>query len=123
MPKILIDLDTKETDKLKALATQHGHKVKPFIEYLLKLQTGSLQIPTARPVKIPPQGHTAEVPKGIKVEAPQEVKSWKPNRNEGAYKVKVSDRIYSDGESFRMNLFGSVHYFQTLAEAEVERDK
>jgi hypothetical protein len=153
MPKILIDLNTEDTDKLKALATQHGHKLKPFIEYLLKLQTGTLAAPTAKPVQIPkqeprqeprkeepeqitPRRKTAienarkpeqeptqepqqETTQGTGTEAPQ----WKPNKIDGAYKEKAADRIYTDGISYRLNLFGSVYYFQTLAEAEAKRDK
>jgi len=58
-----------------------------------------------------------------RTEATQEAKPWKPNRNDGDYKTKASDRIYTDGTSYRMNLFGSIYYFQTLAEAEAKRDK
>lgn len=59
----------------------------------------------------------------LRTEAMQEAKPWKPNRNDGDYKTKVSDRIYTDGTSYRINLFGSIHYFQTLAQAEEKRDK
>lgn len=166
MPKILIDLNTEDADKLKALATQHGHKLKPFIEYLLKLQTGTLAAPTAKPVQIPKQETRTETPREVPAQYPRqeprreepeqitprrktaienarkpeqklqqetrtettqgteaEVQQWKPNKIDGTYKEKAADRIYTDGISYRLNLFGSVYYFQTLAEAEAKRDK
>jgi hypothetical protein len=161
MPKILIDLTTHDAALLKTLAEQHGQKLKPFIEYLLKMQVGSVPVPSVRPVQIPKQETPKEKPEQeqrketrketqaeepeqitprrktaienarkpeqetqqeTRTETTQEVNAWKPNKIDGAYKEKAADRIYTDGTSYRLNLFGSVYYFQTLAQAEAKRD-
>jgi hypothetical protein len=169
MPKILIDLTTHDAALLKTLAEQHGQKLKPFIEYLLKMQVGSVPVPSVRPVQIPKQETPKEKPeqeqrketrKETQAEEPEQIAprrktaienarkpeqeptqepqqetrtettqgtgtetpQWKPNKIDGAYKEKAADRIYTDGMSYRLNLFGSVYYFQTLPEAEAKRD-
>ena len=54
MSKMLIDLSTEDAAKLKDYAAQHGHKVKPFVEYLVRMQIGSVPPPQVQPVKMQP---------------------------------------------------------------------
>lgn len=42
---------------MNALAIAHGNKFKPFAEYLLRLQLGTVPPPTVQPVVIPEQEH------------------------------------------------------------------
>jgi len=52
MKRIQIDLDAEDVSDLKALAASRGHLLKPFIEYLLRVQIGAL--PEVQPVKDQP---------------------------------------------------------------------
>lgn len=48
MARIQIDLDKSTHSALTELAARHGHKLKPFIEYLLRMQVGELPEPFAK---------------------------------------------------------------------------
>jgi len=50
--RIQIDLNAEDVSDLKALAASRGHLLKPFIEYLIKVQIGALQ--EVQPVKAQP---------------------------------------------------------------------
>lgn len=56
MKKFLIDLTEQEAQQLTELARQHGNRLKPFAEYLLRLQLGAVNPPTVAPVALPPEG-------------------------------------------------------------------
>lgn len=60
MARIQIDLSEDTQAKVLAMATEHGHKLKPFIEYLLQLQVGELPPATAKPVRIQPDAAPIE---------------------------------------------------------------
>lgn len=128
MPKMLIDLSTEDAAKLRDLAAEHGHKLKPFVEYLLRMQIGSVPPPKVQPVKMQPAQATAQDKptqaqperSPAKVEAlrdllkpsaqvqPEKVtqtrtpKPWTPNRNTAAYTEEVDpgSGIFTDGKSF-----------------------
>ena len=128
MPKMLIDLSTEDATKLRDLAAEHGHKLKPFVEYLLRMQIGSVPPPKVQPVRMQPAQTTAQDKPAqtqperspAKVEAlrdllkpsaqvqPEKVtqtrmpKPWAPNRNPAAYTEEVDpgSGIFTDGKSF-----------------------
>ena len=50
MSKMLIEFSENESHLLKELATSHGQAVKPFVEYLVKMQIGTVPRPTVEPV-------------------------------------------------------------------------
>lgn len=145
MPKMLIDLSTEDATKLRDLAAEHGHKVKPFVEYLVRMQIGSVPPPKVQPVKMQPTQDTAQAQperSPAKVEALRDLlkpsaqvqpekatqtrtpKPWTPNRNTAAYTEEVDpgSGIFTDGKSFAVQ-YGpvgrrGVKYFEDLAEAE-----
>lgn len=49
---MLIELNDEEAAQLKELAAEHGHRVKPFVEYLLRMQLGIVPPPKVQPVKV-----------------------------------------------------------------------
>lgn len=51
--KFILELTEEEAQQLATLAEQHGNKFKPFAEYLLRLQLGTVKPPTVQPVQIP----------------------------------------------------------------------
>ena len=61
MARIQIDLSEDTQAKVLAMATAHGHKLKPFIEYLLQLQVGELPSAYAKPVRIQPDAAPIEL--------------------------------------------------------------
>ena len=81
MSKMLIEFNEDESHLLKVMAANHGQAVKPFVEYLVKMQIGVLPAPTAKPLHIPAQGVTLKEPakeaqrKDTKAVAPAEVKA------------------------------------------------
>lgn len=60
MPKMLIELSNEDAAKLRDLAEQNGSKVKPFVEFLVRVQIGSLPPPTLQPVHFNPVQDTVE---------------------------------------------------------------
>ena len=65
LKRIQIDLDAEDVSKLKALAASRGHLLKPFIEYLLKVQIGVMHEVTPvkaqpLPLREPPAEDTAQ---------------------------------------------------------------
>jgi hypothetical protein len=84
MPKMLIDLSTDDAAKLRNLAAEHGHKVKPFVEYLVRMQVGSVPPPSARPVNLAedtPKEKPERIPtKEARTEAP--AKDTQPEHTE-----------------------------------------
>lgn len=52
MHRMLIELNDEEAAQLKELATEHGQRVKPFVEYLLRMQLGIIPPPSVKPVKV-----------------------------------------------------------------------
>ena len=49
MPRIQIDLSEENAAKLRDLATIHGHRLKPFIEYLIRMQLQAADERATRP--------------------------------------------------------------------------
>lgn len=146
MPKMLIDLSTEDVAKLRDLAAQHGHKVKPFVEYLVRMQIGSVPPPKVQPVKMQPaQAKPAQAQPERSPEQVQPTKSRSQVKPEQAQPVKeqpaqgatitaprkrdlakftekVSTQIFTDGEEFMLNRFGKRTFHKTAQEAEAARD-
>lgn len=53
--RLLIDLDIFTEKKLQDLAKHHNQKLKPFIEYLCRLQVGMQKPPTVKPLDLSPE--------------------------------------------------------------------
>ena len=128
MPKMLIDLSTEDVNLLRDLATMHGHKVKPFVEYLVRMQIGAVPPPSVQPVKLQPERSeqieripekvqpvedTHEEVQPVKVnpltaarpaEQPHKrtPKPWEPNKNLAAYteETEAGSGIFTDGKSY-----------------------
>lgn len=99
--KFLLELTTQEAEQLNALAIAHGNKSKPFAEYLLRLQLGTVQPPTVRPVVIPSQEHENGKPPKVEslevlpVQKPVKVNTLKEQPQEDAPQedaVKAADK-------------------------------
>jgi len=144
MPRMLIDLTETEAQALKVLATEHGHKVKPFVEYLVRMQIGTLPAPTVAPLALIPTQDTEqetyeEEPQQEHREretrtehheeprtgrAPRAAKQWTPNKNLAAYteETEPGSGIFTDGKSFAVQVGPvgrqSAHFFQFEHEAE-----
>ena len=105
--KILIEITEQEAEQLGELAREHGNKVKPFIEYLIRLQLGAVSPPTVQPVKIPVQdlpaeNTTAHIRKGEVIEAHKEGMFLQYKRHPKG--------ITSNGECFRIAVNGEFIY-------------
>jgi len=128
MKRIQIDLSTETIEALAKMAEQHGHKVKPFVEYLVRMQIGAVPEPSVRPVNFaedaprtvaPAQeNHEEETPQPAPrksaaqythllqpsaEEAPKrQPKPWTPNRNALAYteETDTGSGIFTDGKNF-----------------------
>jgi hypothetical protein len=135
MPRMLIDLTEKEAQELKELATLHGHKVKPFVEYIVRMQIGTLPAPTVAPLALSPaqdteqETHEEEPQQEQREEpragrAPRMIKPWIPNKNLAAYteETEPGSGIFTDGKSFAVQVGPvgrqSAHFFQFIHEAE-----
>jgi hypothetical protein len=144
MPKMLIDFSQEDADKLKDYAAQHGHKVKPFVEYLVRMQIGSVPPPQVQPVKMQPaqaapaqataksapaQAQPERKPEQVKpVEsrsqvAPEQAQpSAAPKKRDlSKFNEKVSAQVFTDGQEFMLNRFGKRTFYSTAEEAETAR--
>jgi len=65
MRRIQIDLSEDTAETLTRIAHDHGHKLKPFLEYLLNLQAEQLPEPYAAPAQIPHAQPTTTPPARI----------------------------------------------------------
>ena len=68
MKSFRLELSEEEAEQLNALAIDHGNKFKPFAEYLLRLQIGTVKPPTVQPLEILIQSKPTK-------EQPQETKT------------------------------------------------
>ena len=69
MRRIQIDLNEDTVEALTRIAHDHGHKLKPFLEYLLNLQAEQLPEPYAAPAQIPHTQPTTTPPARITPQA------------------------------------------------------
>lgn len=141
MKRIQIDLSNETADKLERMGKDHGHRLKPFLEYLLNIQSGECPEPyvkalidddpeedeTPNAVRFedePVQSPVISRPAEAKSPSRSAVKTWMPNKNLAAYteETDIGSGIYSDGKSFAVQS-GPVgrqkaHFFQYIHEAE-----
>ena len=54
MKRVLIDLPEHVHKAMTEQASQHGRKLKPFLEYVLCVQAGHVPPPQVKPVKMQP---------------------------------------------------------------------
>jgi len=151
MARIQIDLSEDTQAKVLAMATAHGHKLKPFIEYLLQLQVGELPPATAKPVRIQPDAAPIEripdripeqgqhIPDTIQrdpiPEQPAKVDALKAarpveaipeagtvSRNASEYTKRTDyPNISTNGTHFLMSLLGVRSFHATIEEAKAAR--
>lgn len=147
MPKMLIDLSSADAEALKDYAAKYGHKVKPFVEYLIRVQLGILPEPSLKvaqlkprkeepakePVKATPERSHAEEPKkSALVKAREELQAIEPlqegttegprKRDLAKFTERVSSQIFTDGVEFMLNKFGRRTFHKSQDEAERTRD-
>lgn len=114
--KILIELTEDEATLLEGLARKHGNRTKPFIEYLIRLQLGTVPPPTVAAVAMPEQKplngkpRTNEQPKA-------QTQAQKPVKSKPAKEQPQGDEIQ---ERFGMFTYKGA-YFSTRAEAEAAK--
>jgi hypothetical protein len=118
--KILIELTEDEVTLLEGLARRHGNRTKPFIEYLIRLQLGTVPLPTVAPVAMPEQEPVNGKPR---TNEPQqaipktETQAQKPVKSRPTKEQPQEDDIQ---ERFGMFTYkGS--YYGTLQEAEAAK--
>lgn len=73
MRRIQIDLPADVHRAITEMAAQHGHRLKPFIEFIISVQAGHVPPPQVRPVKFTAEKVTAEKVKPAQT-APEQVK-------------------------------------------------
>ena len=118
--KFILELTTQEAEQLTELAAAHGNKFKPFAEYLLRLQLGTVKPPTVQPVVIPEQ----ESPNGkpAKEEPVQVLPAQKPVK---VKPTKQEPRTVTPEQDDIKERFGSFvykgEYYSTRQEAEAVR--
>lgn len=131
--KILIEIDPETENAIRTMATRHGNRLKPFIEYLLRLQAGTVPPPSVALVKLSAKGPSApeeSVPVGPEPENEAEVVAARPQapstkdlptRRAGRLDANFNERadvgIYTDGTEFRTNSYGKIRYHATIEEA------
>ena len=144
MARIQIDLSEDTQAKVAAMATAHGHKLKPFIEYLLQLQVGELPSAYAKPARIPhAEAHIERIPEKVQPiqDAPQEEKPAKIDalraarpqeeprtaadaisRNASEYTKRTDyPNISTNGTHFFVSLLGVRSFHATIEEAKAAR--
>lgn len=139
MPRIQIDLHEDTHRDLSTLATDHGHKLKPFIEYLLRMQVGEIPIPSARPVQVQPEPEATE-PEAPKKESP--IKAARPqatipettrpeaipeagtvSRSASEYTKRTEfPNISTNGRHFFVSLLGARSFHSNIQEAKEARE-
>ena len=151
MARIQIDLSEDTQAKVLAMATAHGHKLKPFIEYLLQLQVGELPSAYAKPARIPhAEAHIERIPEKVQPipdtiqrdpipeatpEQPAKVDALKAarpveaipeagtvSRNASEYTKRTDyPNISTNGTHFFVSLLGARSFHATIEEAKAAR--
>lgn len=137
MARIQIDLSEDTQQSLSVMATEHGHKLKPFIEYLLRMQVGELPPATAKPARLRPDvtpierkpqlEALPEMPaKGDALKAARPVEEFPEagviSRNVSEYTKRTEyPNISTNGTHFLMSLLGKRSFHETIEEAKAAR--
>jgi hypothetical protein len=144
MKRIQIDLPEDVHTAMIEQAAQHGHRLKPFLEFIISVQAGHVPPPQVQPVKMQPaqaapaqataksapaQAQPERKPEQVKpVEsrsqvAPEQAQpSAAPKKRDlSKFNEKVSAQVFTDGQEFMLNRFGKRTFYSTAEEAETAR--
>ncbi len=146
MKRIQIDLPENVHSAMIEQAAQHGHRLKPFLEFIISVQAGHVPPPQIQPVQVSPTKDTPEKVKPAQAQPERSLEQAQPTQSrsqvqpeqvqpiQGAtiaaprkrdlakFNEKVSTQIFTDGEEFMLNKFGKRTFHRTAQEAEAARD-
>ena len=80
MKRIQIDLPENVHSAMIEQAAQHGHRLKPFLEFIISVQAGHVPPPQIQPIKVSPTKDTPEKVKPAQAQPERSPEQVQPSK-------------------------------------------